>query len=125
MDVGEPALGGRLHSFGVVLHGALSERRWCNFLSKVVEAIGMTPAALPIVFNFPIAGKGGVGMTIFQPITESFLVLDTWSDHDGAYLLVCSCKPFESKAIDLVAKEFRLRPGSGENAAFRSRLDLR
>jgi hypothetical protein len=34
------------------------------------------------------------------PITESFLALDTWSDHDGAYLFVCSCRPFRSDDID-------------------------
>ena len=40
-------------------------------------------------------------MTAVQPITESFIALDTWPDHDGAYLFVCSCRKFDM--VDLVA----------------------
>lgn len=49
----------------------------------------------PHVCTYPVDGKGGSGHTIFQPITTSFLVIDTWPDHDGAYFHVSSCKDFD------------------------------
>lgn len=42
--------------------------------------------------SYPIDGRGGVGFTIFQPITESFIVIDAWPDLGGGYLMICSCK---------------------------------
>lgn len=102
-------LGERMHCAGIVLKGELPDGRWEEFLLAVTEAIGMYPVGAPSVHHYPTAdGKGGTGMTIFLPITESFLALDTWSDHNGAYLFVCSCLPFHTKDIDDVAKKVGL-----------------
>jgi S-adenosylmethionine/arginine decarboxylase-like enzyme len=100
-----PKLGERMFSRGIVLRGKLSCLRWQRFLVEAAEAMGMTAVANPALWNYPIAGAGGNGFTICQPITESFLALDAWPDHDGAYLFICSCKPFAPHCLrDVVAR---------------------
>jgi hypothetical protein len=122
----EPALGSRMHSFGVVLEGALlTEGRWIDFLHEVAQAIGMSPVADPVVFTYPLNDKGGTGQTVFLPITESFLALDTWPDHHGAYLFVCSCRPYFSADIDRVAAEFGLKPARDNGRRFYAELNLK
>jgi len=104
----EPELGERMIAFGVVLKGKLSPTRWISFLYRLAEAIGMNSVADPAIWHYPIEGKGGNGHTIVLPITESFLALDTWPDHDGAYLFICSCKEFIHIKVDVTAREFGL-----------------
>lgn len=124
MAVAEVPLGQRMHAFGVVLHGSLPETRWLEFLHAVAAAIGMSAVANPAVWTYPLQGKGGTGQTFVLPITESFLALDTWPDHSGAYLFVCSCKSFAGWHIDLVAAEFGLAWGKDAETRFRSNLNL-
>lgn len=118
------ALGTRMRAFGVVLHGALPETRWLQFLHEVALAIGMNAVAAPALWTYPVDGKGGNGQTIVLPITESFLALDTWSDHSGAYLFVCSCRAFYSEDIDQVAGLFGLEPSHDDDGRFRAELNL-
>lgn len=87
-------LGRRMFSRGIVLHGRLTVPRWHLFLAECAIAMGMAPVGDAAVWDYPVNGAGGNGTTIVQPITESFLALDIWPDHDGAYLFVCSCKEF-------------------------------
>jgi len=101
-------LGQRMYSQNVVLRGALLEDQWKEFLARCAAAMGMTPAGEPAVWRYPVDGKGGNGFTIIQPITESFLVVDTWTDHDGAYLHISSCKRFSVTDIVEPAGEFSL-----------------
>ncbi len=105
----KPALGTRMHTQGFVLKGKMDLGRWQHFLCCLAEAMGMSAVAHPALWQYPIDGAGGYGATIVQPITESFLALDTWPDHDGAYLLICSCKHFTEKSIAAVARQFRLQ----------------
>lgn len=116
-----------MHVFGVVLHGRLTRERWIEFLNECASRIGMKPVAEPKVWSYPIEGAGGLGDTIILPITESFLALDTWPDHDGAYLFVCSCRQFFSAVIEGVAIEYGLRPnpsGRSGSGKFTWNLDL-
>jgi S-adenosylmethionine/arginine decarboxylase-like enzyme len=124
MSHADVALGMRMRAFGVVLHGKLSETRWLQFLHEVALAIGMNAVAEPAVWSYPVDGKGGNGQTIVLPITESFLALDTWADHDGAYLFVCSCRPFLREDIDAVAGMFALKTSRDEDGCFRHELRL-
>ena len=104
-----PPLGTRMFSRGIVLKGKMATTRWQHFLRATAEALGMSPVDDPAMWKFPIAdGKGGHGFTICQPITESFLILDVWTEHDGAYLFVCSCKTFAVQNIRDVAHHFGL-----------------
>jgi hypothetical protein len=102
-------LGRKMFAQNVILHGKLPEDRWRAFLPRAVQALGMSPVGEPALWHYPIEDdKGGVGMTICQPLTESFLVLDTWDDHFGAYLHISSCKKFDVAAIVAPAREFDL-----------------
>jgi S-adenosylmethionine/arginine decarboxylase-like enzyme len=119
------ALGSRMHSFGVVLKGSLPTAGWVNFLHAVAKAIHMSAVADPKVWSYPVNGKGGVGQTIVMPITESFLALDTWPDHRGSYLFVCSCRNFDEDEIAAVAHSFELGVMHGQGASFRAELNLK
>lgn len=125
MAIADVPLGERMRVFGVVLHGALPETRWLQFLHEVALSIGMSAVDQPAVWTYPVDGKGGNGQTIVLPITESFLALDTWCDRSGAYLFVCSCRQFYSEDIDKVAALFGLKPGHDDDGRFRSELNLR
>jgi len=104
-------LGERMFVRGMVLFGKVQEINWREFLVDVAKALDMTPIAHAASWKFPLHGAGGNGRTIIQPITESFLVVDTWPDHRGAYLLICSCKPFEPKCLTPVLTLYSLRLG--------------
>jgi S-adenosylmethionine/arginine decarboxylase-like enzyme len=100
-----------MHVCGVALAGAMDEPRWREFLLALTRAIGMNPIAPPAAWTYPIDGLGGTGSTIVQPITESFLALDTWPDHGGAYLFICSCKPITVSAVYRAIHAFGLAIG--------------
>lgn len=114
-----------MHAAGIVLHGALPELRWLELLHAVAKAIGMEAVGEPKVWTYPFEGKGGTGQTMLLPITESFLALDTWADHDGAYLLVCSCRPYFTADIDKVAEAFGVTPAKNGGGRFYNELDLK
>jgi hypothetical protein len=52
-----------------------------------------------ILYSYPYEGKGGNGFTLLQPITESMVTWDIWTDHGGGYLFVVSCKSFDPKDV--------------------------
>lgn len=128
-------LGERMHSLGVVLRGKPRVKRrgecgasggiWLAFLHSLAEAIGMNAVDAPACWTYPLDGKGGQGQTIVLPITESFLALDTWPDHRGAYLFVCSCRPFSAEVIDRAARSWGMTPDAGEGGRFYSELNLK
>lgn len=102
-------LGKTMHSQAIVLQGRCSEAVWTDFLKSCAEDMGMSPVGEPAIWRYPTAGgKGGQGMTLCLPITESFLVLDTWSRHDGAYLFIASCKDFSHWDIADVVSDYGL-----------------
>jgi hypothetical protein len=124
IESGAALLGSRMHSFGVVLRGKLSEQQWLCMLHDLTEGIGMHAAGAPAVWHYPMHGKGGSGITYVLPITESFLALDTWPDHDGAYLFICSCRPFDILIVDAVAGKWSVAVAHGEGRRFYSELNL-
>ena len=90
------ALGSRMHELSFSVRGILGETEWRLFLSDLVKAIGMTPAGVAAHWEYPTQGsKGGVGITIVQPLTESAVLVDTWPEHKGAYVRISSCKDFD------------------------------
>jgi hypothetical protein len=96
----QPLLGRSMHQHSFVLVGALSIPRWEGLLGAVTERIRMHPSGSPAFWSYPTEeGLGGVGVTLVQPITDSFIALDTWPDHNGAYLVICSCRPFDSHPL--------------------------
>lgn len=83
-----------------------------SFIRGLVDRLDMEPAGDPRICEYPLNdGKGGVGYTIFQPITTSYLqlsiVIDTWPELRGGTLLIHSCKWFETHLIQVyLAKTF-------------------
>ena len=110
------ALGRRMFFRGVVLHGVMDEREWRKFLIEAAEAMGMSPAGKAASWEYPLHGKGGTGHTICQPLTDSFLALDTWPDHGGVYLLIASCKPFAPDCLQDLLNRFGLTQGQSVGA---------
>jgi hypothetical protein len=105
----ETELGRRIYSQNAVLRGNLSDLHWESFLVECTGALGMDPAAKAAVFHYPLEnGKGGTGLTIFQPITTSFMVIDVWPDFDGAYLHISSCKKFHIADLVETIRHFHL-----------------
>jgi hypothetical protein len=105
----EPELGRQMHSRCLVLRGALTLRKWRAFLVACAKAMGMEPAGAAAHWKYPtVGGKGGVGHTLCQPITESFLVIDTWEKFDGAYLFIASCRKFAISRVTETALRFGL-----------------
>lgn len=119
-------LGEQMFVHGVALHGAsaklLKPHGWRRFLVEIAFALGMTPIAKAKIWNYPLHGAGGNGSTVIQPISESFLIVDTWRDHAGCYLFICSCKRFDTDALASVFKQYCLTPGDAVGAPAMLRL---
>ena len=92
-------LGTQLNVCCLSLKGDSSIDACLALIDKVVDAIGMTKAQDATCYHYPFMNKGGTGTTIVQPITESFLVVDSWVDFDGIYLLVASCKDYDEDVL--------------------------
>lgn len=93
-------LGRRIFSQNIVLRGHLANAAWRPFLLDCIAEMGMTSAGHAAMWHYPTDdGKGGAGLTVCQPMTESFMVADVWPDHEGAYLHISSCKAFDAMAL--------------------------
>jgi len=102
-------LGRRVYSQNAVLRGKLSDLHWEAFLIECTVALGMDPAGKAAIFHYPLDnGKGGTGLTVCQPITTSFMVVDVWPDFDGAYLHISSCKKFAIADLVETIRHFEL-----------------
>jgi S-adenosylmethionine/arginine decarboxylase-like enzyme len=94
------------HSF--TLSGVLSKVQWLLFMRGLTRVMGMKAVGKASIWDYPAGGMGGTGQTIVQPITDSFLAVDTWPDHKGAYLVICSCRPFNPHKVIMECKEYGL-----------------
>lgn len=102
-------LGRAMHLCAFSLQGTLTPEKWTEFIADLISSVGMTPVYMPVTWSYPTAdGAGGKGETIIQSITESFIAVDTWPDHSGAYLLICSCKPFRLDPVHALLKSYGL-----------------
>jgi S-adenosylmethionine/arginine decarboxylase-like enzyme len=115
-----PDLGRRMHFHAFALRGRLSAAEWRELLDEAARAIDMSPVGEAACWTYPVNGEGGNGQTMVQPITESFLALDTWPDHKGAYFIICSCRAFDPNTLDYLFRRFSLRVG--EQAGHRLRI---
>ena len=91
------------------IQGKLTEDKCATLIKKIVKKMEMTPAAGEVTYQYPMDGKGGVGFTHIQPITESFIALDAWPDLNGAYLIICSCKCFSIDKVKLIIRNAGLK----------------
>lgn len=101
-------LGLNAHMLALSLAGDMDQEGWRGFVNDVVKAIGMTPVGHMAEWHYPECCpgcKGPNGTIVVQPISESFIALDTWPDHGGAYLFVVSCRQFEVGVVLGLCKE--------------------
>lgn len=86
--------------------GGQADAELCQRLNAAIAiaiAIDMDMAGLEsATWHYPLEGRGGVGFTMVQPITTSYMVWDTWPDHNAAYFQVVSCKPYCPEVIDRI-----------------------
>ena len=102
-------LGQNLFVSGWCVETTLTPHEVEGTLQHLVELIEMTTGGLPCqVHAFPLDGKGGIGITAFQPLVDSFclgvqpvgaVIGDTWDDHFHCFFLIASCKPYSRDLV--------------------------
>lgn len=95
----EAVLGEQMKVLVMSIKGNIDEEVGERLVEMLVEAIGMNTVPGKSMCKYPVNNKGGVGFTLFQPITESFIALDAWPEIGGAYLIICSCMKFSLRAV--------------------------
>ena len=97
-------LGERLDVVALTLKGDSSMKACVEMANALVEVLGMNKVHEPTFYKYPVGNCGGLGFTYIQPITESFIAVDAWSEFNGVYLLICSCKTVN---LNKVSKKVR------------------
>jgi hypothetical protein len=112
-------LGEEMNVLVMAILDRLDEASAKRLHNLVIQMAGMTPVLKPAVWRYPILGDvGGTGETTVQPfvfaqpLAESISmslpgvsVTDTWHEHNGFFLILCSCRPFDAKRLVTDLKE--------------------
>jgi S-adenosylmethionine/arginine decarboxylase-like enzyme len=101
-------LGEEMRVLVMVVTGDVSEEAGKGLVNELIEKIGMSVAPENLMCRYPVDGKGGFGYTFFQPLTESFVALDSWPDLGGAYLFICSCGSLPTSTALEIVKQYGL-----------------
>jgi hypothetical protein len=86
-------LGIRKQKFLFSCAGILSSSNVNTFAKEFIRMAGMTPARPGRTDHYPYNGGGGEGYTFFQPLMESYLVVDVYSDLNETEVLLSTCRP--------------------------------
>ena len=97
-------LGERLDVATFAIKGDFSMFGCIKLVDEIIKVLGMNKVHSPTVYKYPVNDCGGMGFSYIQPITESFIAFDSWSDFNGAYLIMCSCKTIN---MNKVSKKIR------------------
>lgn len=87
----------------------ISNETLCNDINQqILSTIQMhTGGIAPQCWNFPTEdGKGGSGVTLIQPLVESFIIWDTWVDNEGAFCFVVSCKEYDPIIVENILSKY-------------------
>jgi S-adenosylmethionine/arginine decarboxylase-like enzyme len=84
------------------VRGEIPKDKCAKLVDKIISAIGMHPIFKPKIWQYK---DKSVGYIYTQPIYESMIYVDVWPKHDGAYLTVCSCKPFSAEKVVVVIEK--------------------
>ena len=103
------SLGQSLHVTGWTVESQLTPQAVEAVLMHLVDLIRMDTGGMAAqVWKFPLAGKGGAGVTAVQPLVESFnlgfrpagsVIGDTWTDHEHCFFLIASCRPYDKRTV--------------------------
>lgn len=100
--------------------GFVAAGRARGVLKNLIRFVGMTPASdlaparAHAIDEYPLNGQGGFGYTLFEPLTESYAVMDVYFDSDETEILISTCKPerlIVDSVLSFLAKE--IGPASG------------
>lgn len=75
-----------------VINGHVPRNEVKAVAASIIKAIDMEACYTAAEWHYPLNGKGGEGVTLVQPLTESFIAIDTYPTH--AFVFIKSCKPF-------------------------------
>ena len=78
------------------IHGPMG--MW-EVIQKLIRLVGMTPARKGRIDRYPWRGGGGSGFTIYQPLVESYCMVDVYYDSKHTHIVLSTCKP---ERVDLV-----------------------
>jgi hypothetical protein len=101
--------GERLKIAGIAVKGKLSQDLCEHLTATIVDKIGLKCIPGLIKYSYPYEGGGGSGYTLIQPITESMITWDVWTDYSGGYLLIVSCKDFKIKKVTDILQHTKLK----------------
>ena len=86
-------LGSQKEKFLFTCQGVISPGQMREVALKVIRFAGMTPAREHPIDFYPYEGGGGEGYTLFQPLMESYLIADVYTDLNETEVLISTCKP--------------------------------
>lgn len=69
-------LGQRLTVYGYSCQGRHSRAGLKRYLTHIVKYCGLTPVGKPVIWGYPVDGKGGYGETVFLPFGEGQVKLN-------------------------------------------------
>jgi len=102
-----PSLGQQMNVVVMAIHDHLDAAGAKRLHRLVIKRARMSPVYQTMVWSYPIPGleeiNGGVGDTVLQPaltarpLAESISVTitDSWREHEGFYLILCSCNQID------------------------------
>ena len=98
--------GSCMHISGFALLGKVDDVLCLKINKEMIEKIEMHPTNLPAtIWKFPTHdGKGGDGATVVESLTESFVAWDYWTQLEGTYFFLVSCKKY-----DILMKYFEIK----------------
>lgn len=97
-------LGERMDIVSFALKGDSSRFGASHLIEEIIRTLDMNKAHSAVTYGYPVGNCGGVGFTTIQPITESFVAVDSWPDFKGIYLIICSCRTVN---LNKVTKKIR------------------
>ena len=100
-ELNDKDFGKRSYISGFSFYGDVNPGTIERLINEVIPAIGMTPIFNKALFQWV---EEGVGFIHVQCLYESCVLADAWPKHNGGYLIVVSCKPYD---IGIVARVMR------------------
>lgn len=107
--------GSEVTMVGLSVRGILSVEDARRFAVECVAAIGMTLSHPAHLVEYPPRDGEDIGFLLLQPLIESYVILDVWTNLGGFYLGVASCNDFNMIDIEtLIARwGFKVRSVTG------------
>lgn len=87
------ALGTTKKKFVYLCEGNPGPKVMFALAHQIIAFAGMTPARKGRIDKYPYQGGGGKGYTLYQPLMESYLVADVYSDLNQTEITLSTCKP--------------------------------